>query len=602
MVVSFRPTPVSDWKFKKEWNDFYSTGDLYATEKQQIYRRQWEIKTDSHHYPYLDYIKTIAPGWRPLQYLADFMEVGTDPLRWRDFNNSDNNHRYTYPDDPVDREEKRSERVSRSRVFLLDYEENEVEPHITYFERPIDLCSKLLEISDDEKENHLPRLGLKLFVVEDLSRDTIDLLGHYLRIEPDFFRSHLREHAWFNIRDPFWVPPSLHMDVASRNWHQIFFCRARYFTDLAKFREAQRAVDNFNIKRKLDEDESKALWDRSYPTSKPIFPQLNTSLFRRRKSRNEVPKRNLNSDHKNISGEHGIPLDEVQTAIEQELIEEEVDAKVGLMRTKATFWWKNKNIGVLLLDPTLTEGFPLWREQENWHEKPTPGDVGPRTPDPESSFAERFIYWAENPAPFLRKAALSNDPRQLPMMILLRIICADWITMSQYIKTRLSQVDWELIHPREFLGLHRFYTILNKLHTWRRLVPVYREMLYTTTLHMEFFLNREGKQSENVQDEPFMEYLNEFRLILRQMDEYEERIDRLTAVTTSTINMVDSHRIKLLTGLATIFLPLSLIGTLFSMSENVDKLGATFGYWAAASVTVMCFLLLVYRLSESWLA
>jgi hypothetical protein len=45
MVVALRPTPVSDWKFKKEWNDFYSTGDLYATEKQQIYRRQWEIKT-----------------------------------------------------------------------------------------------------------------------------------------------------------------------------------------------------------------------------------------------------------------------------------------------------------------------------------------------------------------------------------------------------------------------------------------------------------------------------------------------------------------------------------------------------------------------------
>jgi hypothetical protein len=61
--------------------------------------------SDSHNYPYLDYIKTIAPGWRPLQYLADFMEVGTDPLRWRDFNNSDKNHRYTYPDDPIGRGE-----------------------------------------------------------------------------------------------------------------------------------------------------------------------------------------------------------------------------------------------------------------------------------------------------------------------------------------------------------------------------------------------------------------------------------------------------------------------------------------------------------------
>ncbi|VUC32568.1 unnamed protein product [Clonostachys rosea] len=601
MVVSLRPTPVSDWKFKKEWNDFYSTGDLYAEEKQQIYRRQWEIKTDAHNYPYLDHIKTIAPAWRPLRYLADFMEVGTDPLRWKDFNNSDKNHRYTYPDDLAGREEKRSERVSRSRVCLLDYEENEATPDVTYFERPIDLRYKLVEMTR-EKDHH-PTSGLKLFVVEDLSRDTIELLGHYLQIEPDFFRSHLREHAWFNIRDPFWVAPSLHMDVASRNWHQIFFCRARYFTDLAKFREAQRAVDDFNIKRKLDEDESKALWDRSYPTSKPIFPQLHTSLFRRRKKTEAIPERDSHGGQKNISGEQGIPLDEIQTASEQqELIEEEVDAKVGLMRTKATFWWKNKNIGVLLLDPTLAGGFPLWREQENWHEKPMPGEAAPRTPAPDLSFADRFIYWAENPAPFLAKAGSSNDPRQLPMMVLLRIICADWITMSQYIKTRLSQVDWELIHPREFLGHHRFYTILNKLHTWRRLVPVYREMLYTTASHMEFFLNSEGQQIKGVENQPFMEYLNEFKLILKQMDEYEQRIDRLTAVTTSTINMVDSHRVKILTGLATVFLPLSLIGTLFSMSEDVSKLGVTFGYWSAASVCIICLLLLVYGLSENWLA
>lgn len=268
-----------------------------------------------------------------------------------------------YPTDPFSLkgshgyciEEKRSERVSHSRVCLLDYEENEVEPHVTYFERPIDLRSKLLEINGDEKD-HVPESGLKLFVVEDLSRDTIDLLGHHLRIEPDFFRSHLREHAWFNIRDPFWVPPSLHMDVASRNWHQVFFCRARYFTDLAKFREAQRAVDNFNIKRKLDEDESKALWDRSYPTSKPIFPQLHTSIFRRRKKRNEIHERNLHGDHKNISGEQGIPPDEIQTTnADQELIEEEVDAKVGLMRTKATFWWKNKNIGNHPLNHVMEE-------------------------------------------------------------------------------------------------------------------------------------------------------------------------------------------------------------------------------------------------------
>lgn len=55
--------------------------------------------------PYLQFLTTISSEWPQIRLLADFMEVGTDPLRWRNFHDDDKHNIYTYPDNPNDRSE-----------------------------------------------------------------------------------------------------------------------------------------------------------------------------------------------------------------------------------------------------------------------------------------------------------------------------------------------------------------------------------------------------------------------------------------------------------------------------------------------------------------
>lgn len=115
-------------------------------------------------------------------------------------------------------------------------------------------------------------ITFNLFVVEDLSREVIERLGNHFDVDPDFFRAHIFDYAWFNIRDPFWDPPSLRMDAVARDWCQIRFCRTRYFPSPALLEKAQDAANKFNTGRRLYEDENKAYWDTN------ISPKLVRTL------------------------------------------------------------------------------------------------------------------------------------------------------------------------------------------------------------------------------------------------------------------------------------------------------------------------------------
>ena len=217
-------------------------------------------------------------------------------------------------------------------------------------------------------------------------------------------------------------------------------------------------------------------------------------------------------------------------------------------------------------------------------------------PPTDASFFEDFMFWAQKPnAVFAHSQANITDVQCTPIFALLRLVCAEWLTLSQYIKTRLCQVDWEITHPKEFLTQTKIDSILKKLHTWRRLVPTYREMLLDTTSRVFQRLDHTDQYGTDVKNS-FNAFKDEFGLVLHQMEEYEDRIDRLTAVVTSAINIVDSRRAERLTFLATVFLPLSLVATLFAMSDNIDKIKYTFGYWAAASFALLLMLVLwAYR-------
>ena len=217
--------------------------------------------------------------------------------------------------------------------------------------------------------------------------------------------------------------------------------------------------------------------------------------------------------------------------------------------------------------------------------------------DEDRTFFNDFVFWAQRPDSFLRPKRSQNrstdgtgvDVQQIPIQALLRLILADWLTLSMYIKTRLFQVDWEVAHPKTFLTEHdRIDSGLKKLHTWRRLVPTCREMLSEAPFKCQAIRDR-------TQLEPFR---GEFEAMQRRMDEYQARIDQLTSVVTAAINIADSRDIGKITVLATLFAPLSLVGTLFSMSDNISEMRVTFGWWALASAT--CLVMMVsYMLTQN---
>jgi len=199
---------------------------------------------------------------------------------------------------------------------------------------------------------------LRLFVVEDLSREVIERLGYTFDIDPEFFRAHAFDYVWFNIRDPFWEPPGLHVDVVRRDWYQFRFCRARYFSSRQAFNQGQEAANHFNIGRKLYEDENRAFWDFDGSMSKLAKVTKVTKATKvpgwadRVKSSFSTPKKTpkeKRADEETADPATGEPLNGTKAAedntmtptkCEGPVVTEKIDGKVGLLRTKATMWKK----------------------------------------------------------------------------------------------------------------------------------------------------------------------------------------------------------------------------------------------------------------------
>ena len=169
------------------------------------------------------------------------MEVGTSPLHWESLKGD---------------QAQRDERASRIEVTRLDYlaSGETIEPR---YGDPRALRAALDETSTEKRD-------FRLFVVEDLSRDLIELLGARYDIEPHFFREHIFSHPWYGNSDRWTNLPQFHALAQKQRWVQLRFATARYFrTSLSCF-EAFQEAEQFNVSRRMaDDDNSRGLWDQS---------------------------------------------------------------------------------------------------------------------------------------------------------------------------------------------------------------------------------------------------------------------------------------------------------------------------------------------------
>lgn len=87
----------------------------------------------------------------------------------------------------------KAERRRRTRVCLLEYPKDDTETRSRMIENPEELDNIMSSLRVETS------LKLRLFVVEDLSREVIEALGYHLKIDPSFFRDHITESQWDQI-------------------------------------------------------------------------------------------------------------------------------------------------------------------------------------------------------------------------------------------------------------------------------------------------------------------------------------------------------------------------------------------------------------------
>ncbi|KUI62287.1 hypothetical protein VP1G_09415 [Cytospora mali] len=307
--------------------------------------------------------------------------------------------------------------------------------------------------------------------------------------------------------------------------------------------------------------------------------------------------------------------------------------EVGVIRNRASLWVKPQKgpqggaVGILLLDPSIKEGHPIWHKYRNWAMPPSMTDPvrqedstslvdgGP----PQKTFFEDFIYWACNPKSFEFMPNLTHPCVAAPwpgldgpMSALLHLICTEWLMISDYIEMRLTQIDWELAKPRDWGDSARVDEVASRLTFWRRSVPMYRKMLSETLVHvfratshlpglpslghmhlpsvLQPFTDTQGVNS----------YRPDFLLALAAMHEHQTRVDKLIEITVATVSIEESRngyrlnkKLSNLTWLATAFLPLSFVATLLSVQEDITALASSMRYWAEIALPLTAFTMLL---------
>ncbi|KAF1846007.1 uncharacterized protein K460DRAFT_406234 [Cucurbitaria berberidis CBS 394.84] len=550
--------PPALWSAKKiphtpEFGDPYKLiGDCY--ERPSV-ADEWEIPDPrSERLPYLAHIKSLSTTWKTLRHLADWMQVGTTPLRWNELKNQ-----------PKERER----RANKTNITFIEYKPATM-PTTTPITTSIALKETLHALAHDNSKE----LPLRLFVVEDLSQQVIELLGSRFDIDPLFFREQIDDYVWHNTRDPWAQPPSLKSNMKHRQWFRMRNMRLRYLTSKEIFKQSRLEANSWNVLRRPDNDEN----------------------------------------HWHYQDREG--------------------AVVSIMRTRTTVWigkdkkCGNGTVGIVLLDPTVSQGQPLWYDRTNW--LPTPKMNTKSIPSIKSS-----VSWYEDIVqmtaafPWFEVTEGHEINAQVLAKPTIYTICAEWLIVCDYVKARLSQIEWELEMPRLFRSKgDAIDTSLRRLHTWRRQIPVFREMVTETieqALPTAARLTSPSSHSSAAPISPtystrttwsapvvinfdsvdgFEDIIPDFRRVLAIVNELQERVDRLTSIVTSEISIEDSrrgleenHNMARITWLATIFIPLTFVSGLYSMNESISALKSTYGWYF---LTAIPFTLIVMAIG--WVA
>lgn len=446
------------------------------------------------------------------------MEVSTSPLKWKFIRRNPTS---------------RAERSGRLRACVIDYNGNRL-----VRDKSCGCAASLRDVLRTDS-GHRGASDLRIIVVEDLSRDLIELLGERYDIDPRLFRQLLNDNLFYNTRDTWVEVPALPTEDQAKPFSIFSFLRARYYANEQEYSKAERESGMFNVLRRTDSDNTRIT--------------LQDSPF-------------------DLAG-----------------------ASVSLGRSKAAIWTKvatasSPAIAILWIDPSVTAGRPLWGGIETEFGVLSMGNVekgeGVQTQD--ISLFEQITQASSalNPQ---KIAEITRDVRcaGIPMY---KIALKEWLLVIQYMNARVRLTRWRLERPHFDQYLEGLDKLLKKLVPWQRNLVLYENMVKDAMQwHLPHTSN--GHSMETGGREALRP---DFTRVAEQLQRTRARIDEVVADVATKVAQDQSRReiqarqesrgLTYLSILATVFLPLNFATSFFSMSSDFSTSSNTFWLFFAVGV------------------
>ncbi|RPA76000.1 hypothetical protein BJ508DRAFT_242872 [Ascobolus immersus RN42] len=490
--------------------DAFPTGDIY---EEKLVPLAVDVDTVPLG-PYFRHIQDLSRQYPRLEHLADNMKISTVPTKGPALENE--------PKEVL-------ERLERTHVMSLDF----TDPSRPLQQEFTDChtFAQYLEIVSNEATTipievpEEPKARSRLFIVEDLSRTVIESLGSTFNIDPTFFRGHLDDHTWFNVRDNWVEFAQLPSQLDKRPYFNLRYMEPRFFESQEDVDRAKEECSNFNVLRRLDfEGQVKCgigAWWHSSPN------------------------------------------------------------QVGLLRRKISFWNGEINggwVGILLVDPPCTSGVPLWKGYGRLDE-PTSFKSGNSLSKPEilptKSLFENLVSTFSN----LSTSDVSQISEYGSDYLTSKIypfVFGEYLVMQQYTFTGLFQIEWELDSERTRKA-EDISRALDSLHKWQRRIPFVLSWISDgiASLNSRYKFDANGKSTANIPSYAHS-ILRDYKYIHDHFLTLQIRIDKIMSMATAIIAieeskkaMQESRSISRVTYLAFIFVPLSFVASFLSMNSDL---------------------------------
>ena len=302
------------------------------------------------------------------------------------------------------------------------------------------------------------------------------------------------------------------------------------------------------------------------------------------------------------------------------------DRHVGLTRHRMSLWinpnkadrsgWSGKAfdshvrailkhgyIGILLLDPNVNEGYPLWNGYGSLETPPSIHRLASSSMLTKTSLFESFLNCATSMSPE-DITLLNMDPEYITSKIY-PLIFSEWLVTLEFTFTGLFQIEWEL--GTEIKGDQRnLDDCLQRLYKWQRRLPFYTSWIKAAIHDLECRYLTDCNTAKY-----WHELIKDYYDIHRRMESMQSRADKtmLLAIAAITIDESKSktkasHTVSPITYVAFIFIPMSFVSSFLSMNNDFNAKGMV--YWVffmiALPLSLTTFLLALYweKIRQWW--